>query len=414
MRRASPRDATRGVSPSSTRSSTSSPISASPRTSSSMRFPAPAHRPAVADRPRRGRLPARATCSRRSTSTCAPNTPGRALSPGERQLVEVAKALQLDVAIVIFDEPTTSLTARETDRLFALDRPPAELGQGDHLHLAHPRRRQPPRRRSSRCCATASWSAAGPAADFTIARMITLMLGRSHRPALSGAHRSRRYRRVSRSRSATSPRPAIVKRHQLQLAPRRGARAVRPDGLRPDGAGAHAVRPRSAGLRRDRDRRPAASPAASARGEHPPRHGFRHREPPRGGPDDECRRSPRTSRSPRWPMFRLTPLEFVDTGRLSRRRRSLRGGVADQGQVARRQPATQPLRRQPAEGGDRQVADVGAVRSSSSTSRLAASTSASKYRDLLDHRPPRRRRRRGDLHLVGARGADRHVPTASW
>jgi ABC-type sugar transport system ATPase subunit len=42
------------------------------------------------------------------------------LSPGERQLVEVTKALHLDAKLVIFDEPTTSLTPRETTRLFAL------------------------------------------------------------------------------------------------------------------------------------------------------------------------------------------------------------------------------------------------------------------------------------------------------
>jgi ABC-type sugar transport system ATPase subunit len=40
------------------------------------------------------------------------------LSQGERQLVEIAKALGSDARIVIFDEPTTSLTARETERLF--------------------------------------------------------------------------------------------------------------------------------------------------------------------------------------------------------------------------------------------------------------------------------------------------------
>jgi ribose transport system ATP-binding protein len=42
------------------------------------------------------------------------------LSAGERQLVEVAKALSFNPRVIIFDEPTTSLTARETERLFAL------------------------------------------------------------------------------------------------------------------------------------------------------------------------------------------------------------------------------------------------------------------------------------------------------
>ena len=50
----------------------------------------------------------------------APDTLVEHLSPGERQLVEVAKALQLDAQLIIFDEPTTSLTARETARLFEL------------------------------------------------------------------------------------------------------------------------------------------------------------------------------------------------------------------------------------------------------------------------------------------------------
>ena len=49
----------------------------------------------------------------------APGTPLARLSQGERQLVEIAKALGADARIVIFDEPTTSLTARETERLFA-------------------------------------------------------------------------------------------------------------------------------------------------------------------------------------------------------------------------------------------------------------------------------------------------------
>jgi ribose transport system ATP-binding protein len=47
-----------------------------------------------------------------------PRTEVGTLSPGERQLVEIAKALHNEARLMIFDEPTTSLTARETERLF--------------------------------------------------------------------------------------------------------------------------------------------------------------------------------------------------------------------------------------------------------------------------------------------------------
>jgi ribose transport system ATP-binding protein len=48
----------------------------------------------------------------------APETPVGELAPGERQLVEIAKALHREADLIIFDEPTTSLTPRETARLF--------------------------------------------------------------------------------------------------------------------------------------------------------------------------------------------------------------------------------------------------------------------------------------------------------
>src|SRR5262249_19247471 len=42
------------------------------------------------------------------------------LPPGEKQLVEIARALGMDVRVLIMDEPTSSLTQRETERLYGV------------------------------------------------------------------------------------------------------------------------------------------------------------------------------------------------------------------------------------------------------------------------------------------------------
>ena len=47
---------------------------------------------------------------------------GRSLSPAQMQLVEILRALKPGARVVAFDEPTSSLTLRETERLFDLIR----------------------------------------------------------------------------------------------------------------------------------------------------------------------------------------------------------------------------------------------------------------------------------------------------
>ena len=131
---------------------------------------------------------ARASCWREVDLDLAPDTPVERLSPGERQLVEVAKALQLDAPLIIFDEPTTSLTAARDGAALRADRPAAAGRQDDHLHLAHPRRRDARSPTTSPCCATASLSATGPQPEFDVGRMINLMLGRDIDQLYPAAH----------------------------------------------------------------------------------------------------------------------------------------------------------------------------------------------------------------------------------
>lgn len=50
----------------------------------------------------------------------SPRTIVRTLSLGERQMVEIARALSTKARIIVMDEPTTSLTSRETDKLFSV------------------------------------------------------------------------------------------------------------------------------------------------------------------------------------------------------------------------------------------------------------------------------------------------------
>lgn len=55
---------------------------------------------------------------KRLGATFPADAPVESLSLGQRQMVEIAKALSLDAKLLIMDEPTSSLSARETETLF--------------------------------------------------------------------------------------------------------------------------------------------------------------------------------------------------------------------------------------------------------------------------------------------------------
>ena len=107
-----------------------------------------------------------------------PETLVERLSPGERQLVEIARALGQDARLIIFDEPTTSLTSRETDRLFALIERLRAQGIA-MIYISHVLADV------FRLCdemvvlRDGEMVGAGRKEEFTTDRLITLMVGRS-------------------------------------------------------------------------------------------------------------------------------------------------------------------------------------------------------------------------------------------
>jgi ribose transport system ATP-binding protein len=108
----------------------------------------------------------------------SPATPVMRLPQGERQLVEITKALSRQARLIIFDEPTTSLTGRETERLFEIISRLRAQGisiiyishiLGDVLRLCG----------DIVVLRDGQVVGAGPRADFTIERLVTLMVGRT-------------------------------------------------------------------------------------------------------------------------------------------------------------------------------------------------------------------------------------------
>jgi ribose transport system ATP-binding protein len=107
-----------------------------------------------------------------------PDTQIERISPGERQLVEIAKALYQDAALIIFDEPTTSLTARETERLFSIMQQLRSQGKA-LIYISHILNDVLKLSESIAVMRDGQLMAHEPVSHFSVNRMISLMVGRS-------------------------------------------------------------------------------------------------------------------------------------------------------------------------------------------------------------------------------------------
>ena len=54
----------------------------------------------------------------------------------QRQMVEIAKAVSYHSKIIVFDEPTSSLTEEEVEHLFRIINMLRDRGRGHHLHFS--------------------------------------------------------------------------------------------------------------------------------------------------------------------------------------------------------------------------------------------------------------------------------------
>ena len=144
-----------------------------------------------------------------------PDTLVERLTAGERQLVEIAHALSFDARLIILDEPTTSLSARECERLFALLRQLRGEGRslifishtlGDVLRLCD----------EVVVLRDGEVVGHGAAGEFDHARLVSLMVGRELKQLFPERRSPTRLADVSQPAGPEAGAPLLEVRHVSQ------------------------------------------------------------------------------------------------------------------------------------------------------------------------------------------------------
>lgn len=118
----------------------------------------------------------------------SPTTQVGTLSLGERQLVEIARALSADARIIVMDEPTTSLTTRETEKLFEVIQNLKKEGIAI-IYISH--RMEEIYRLADRCSVLRDGAYVGTLEreELSASRLVSMMVGRD----LSSFYRKEHY-----------------------------------------------------------------------------------------------------------------------------------------------------------------------------------------------------------------------------
>ena len=101
----------------------------------------------------------------------------RSLPVSQRQMVEIAKAVSYDSKIIVFDEPTSSLTEAEVEHLFRIINTLRKKGCGI-IYISHKMEEILRISDEVTIMRDGGWVATRPAGELTMAEIIRLMVGR--------------------------------------------------------------------------------------------------------------------------------------------------------------------------------------------------------------------------------------------